>query len=61
MSFFMAFGMEVYNISIQMGYNLTFGIGYSSITYAVFAEALKDYFSRKWDNVTVNHRDIDRK
>ncbi len=27
----------------------------------VFAEALKDYFSRKWDNVTVNHRDIDRK
>lgn len=27
----------------------------------VFAEALKDYFSRKWDNVTVTHRDIDRK
>ena len=27
----------------------------------VFAEALKDYFSRKWDNVTVNHRDIKRK
>lgn len=27
----------------------------------VFAEALKDYFSLKWDNVTVNHRDIDRK
>ena len=27
----------------------------------VFAEALKDYFSRKWDNVTVNHRDINRK
>ena len=27
----------------------------------VFAEALKDYFSRKLDNVTVNHRDIDRK
>ena len=26
-----------------------------------FAEALKDYFSKKWDNVTVNHRDIDRK
>lgn len=24
------------------------------------AEALKDYFSKKWDNVTVNHRDIDR-
>jgi UPF0042 nucleotide-binding protein len=26
-----------------------------------FAEALKKYFSRKWDNVTVNHRDIERK
>ena len=26
-----------------------------------FAEALKDYFSKKWDNVTVSHRDIDRK
>lgn len=26
-----------------------------------FAEALKKHFSRKWDNVTVNHRDIDRK
>lgn len=25
------------------------------------AEALKDYFSKKWDNVTVSHRDIDRK
>ena len=42
MSFFMALGMEVYNVSIQMGYNLTFGLGYSSITYAVFAEALKE-------------------
>ena len=27
----------------------------------VFAEALKDYFSRKWDNVTVIHSDINRK
>lgn len=27
----------------------------------VIAEALKQYFSQKWDNVTVNHRDIDRK
>lgn len=26
-----------------------------------FAEALKDYFSKKWDNVSVNHRDIERK
>lgn len=25
------------------------------------AEALKDHFAKKWDNVTVNHRDIDRK
>ena len=26
-----------------------------------FAEALKEYFSKKWDNVTVSHRDINRK
>ncbi len=26
-----------------------------------FAEALKDHFSLKWDNVNVNHRDIDKK
>lgn len=26
-----------------------------------FAEALKNYFSKKWDNVSVNHRDIDRR
>lgn len=25
------------------------------------AEALKEHFSKKWDNVSVNHRDIDRK
>lgn len=25
------------------------------------AEALKEHFSKRWDNVTVNHRDIDRK
>lgn len=25
------------------------------------AEALKDHFSKKWDNVSVNHRDIDRR
>lgn len=25
------------------------------------AEALKNHFSKKWDNVSVNHRDIDRK
>jgi len=42
MSFFMAYGMEVYNISIRMGYNLTEGLGYSSIQYSVFIEALKE-------------------
>lgn len=26
-----------------------------------FAEALKNHFAKKWDNVSVNHRDIDRK
>ena len=26
-----------------------------------FAEALYKYFSRRWDNVTVNHRDIERR
>lgn len=25
------------------------------------AEALKEHFSKKWDNVSVNHRDIDRR
>ena len=42
MSFFMAYGMEVYNIAIRMGYNLTVGQGFSSITYPVFLEALKE-------------------
>ncbi len=27
----------------------------------VIAEALKDYFSKRWDNVSVNHRDIDKR
>lgn len=35
-SFFMAYGMEVYNIAIRMGYNLTVEQGFSSITYPVF-------------------------
>lgn len=26
-----------------------------------FAEALKEHFSKKWDNVSTNHRDIDRR
>lgn len=42
MSLFMAYGMEVYNISIRMGYNLTKGLGFSSITYEVFIEAAKE-------------------
>lgn len=42
MSFFMAYGMEVYNIAIRMGYNLTVGQGFSSVTYPVFLEALKE-------------------
>lgn len=27
----------------------------------VIAEALKEYFSRRWDNVSVTHRDIDKR
>lgn len=42
MSFFMAYGMEVYNTSIRMGFNLAKGLGFSSISYAVFWEALKE-------------------
>lgn len=42
MSLFMAYGMEVYNISIRMGYNLTEGLSYSAITYDVFIEAAKE-------------------
>ena len=32
MSFFMAYGMEVYNIAIRMGYNLTVGQGFSGVS-----------------------------
>lgn len=42
MSFFMAYGMEVYNTSIRMGFNLAKGLGFSAISYAVFWEALKE-------------------
>lgn len=42
MSFFMAYGMEVYNTSIRMGFNLAKGLGFSSISYTVFWEALKE-------------------
>lgn len=41
-SFFMAYGMEVYNIAIRMGYSLTVEQGFSSITYPVFLKALKE-------------------
>ena len=41
-SFFMAYGVEVYNIAIRMGYNLTVEQGFSSITYPVFLKALKE-------------------
>lgn len=41
-SFFMAYGMEVYNIAIRMGYNLTVEQGFLSITYPVFLKALKE-------------------
>lgn len=41
-SFFMAYGMEVYNIAIRTGYNLTVEQGFSSITYPVFLKALKE-------------------
>lgn len=34
--------MEVYNVSIRMGYNITEGLGFSSITYQVFIEAIKE-------------------
>lgn len=46
--------------------------GKSQVVYAIgctggnhrsvaFAEALGEYFSKKWENVSINHRDIDRK
>ncbi len=41
MSYIMAYGMEVYNIAIKMGFNLKPG-GLSSMTNAVFSEALKE-------------------
>ena len=39
MSYAMAIGMEVYNIAIQMGFNLNVG-GFSSMTNVVFPAAL---------------------
>lgn len=41
MSYIMAFGMEVYNTAIKMGFNLKAG-SFSSMTNIVFWEALKE-------------------
>ncbi len=59
MSYAMAYGMEVYNVAIKMGFNLTAGSGLSSMTDIVFLEALKEalymglfvfIFSNLWGN-----------
>ena len=59
MSYSMAIGMEVYNMAIKMGFNLTEGSGFSSMTNIVFWEALKEalymgvfvfIFSNLWGN-----------
>lgn len=42
MSYSMAYPMEVYNVAIKMGYNLTDGLGFSAMTNQVFLEALKE-------------------
>lgn len=58
MSYAMAYGMEVYNIAIKMGVNLSAG-GFSNMTNIVFWEALKEalymgifvfIFSNLWEN-----------
>lgn len=58
MSYAMAYGMEVYNIAIKEGINLTVG-GLSNMTNSVFMEALKEaaymglfviLFSNLWGN-----------
>ena len=58
MSYAMAYGMEVYNIAIKKGVNLTIG-GLSNMTNAVFLDALKEaaymglfviLFSNLWGN-----------
>lgn len=59
MSYSMAYGMEVYNVAVKMGFNLTSGLGFSSMTNDVFLEALKEcsymglmvfLFSNLWGN-----------
>ena len=59
MSYAMAYGMEVYNMAIKLGFNLTQGAGFSSMTNVVFWEAFKEalymgvfvfLFSNLWGN-----------
>ncbi len=58
MSYAMACGMEVYNVTIKMGYNLTAG-GFSNMVNSIFPAALKEasymglfvfVFSNLWGN-----------
>ncbi len=58
MSYAMAYGMEVYNVAIKMGFHLDAG-GFSNMTNIVFWEALKEalymglfvfLFSNLWGN-----------
>lgn len=58
MSYAMAYGMEVYNVAIKMGFDLQAG-GFSNMTNIVFWEALKEalymgvfvfIFSNLWGN-----------
>lgn len=58
MSYAMAYGMEVYNVAIKMGFDLQAG-GFSNMTNIVFLEALKEalymgvfvfVFSNLWGN-----------
>ena len=41
MSYAMAYGMEVYNVAIKEGVNLTVG-GFSNMTKLIFWDALKE-------------------
>lgn len=58
MSYSMAYGMEIYNMAIKMGFNLQVG-GFSTMTNIVFWEAFKEalymgifvfIFSNLWGN-----------
>ena len=58
MSYAMAYGMEIYNVAIKLGVNLTAG-GFSNMTNLIFWEALKEasymglfvlLFSNLWGN-----------